>query len=262
MSREVKVMPQAIKSITDRTVTGICAVFGNVDFGGDRILPGAFKKTLQERAGQVVHTWFHGIEGWERFATPPTAKIVAIREVGRDELGDAVLQKAPAAMGGLEITRAYLNTDRGNEVLEALKAEVPLQMSFGYDVIKVGYPEGIEQLSVDHWRDLLEVKLYETTDCIFGMNDATVGSKAMDLTEQMEVLATRFAALMKKLRRGMSERERAELSKLKALILEADNLVSKELTENSRAEARSNALVVSLTDISEELTHLESFLEG
>lgn len=262
MSRETKVLPQSIKSIEGRTVTGICAVFGNVDYSGDRIMPGAFAKTINERMGQFVHLWHHGLNGWEHFATPPIATIDLIREVARNELGEEVLKKAPDAMGGLEVTRTYYNSERASEVFEALEKKSPLQMSFGYDAIKVGYPQAGQELAPQHWRDLLELKLYDTTDCIYGDNDATVGSKAMDVNEQMEVLANRFAALMKKLRRGMSERERAEFQKLKALILEADKLVSNELTETSRAEARSNALMVSLTDISEELIHLESFLEG
>lgn len=258
--REVKVMPQAIKSIVGRTVTGICAVFGNVDLGGDRIMPGAFTKTLQEGKHRFRHLWHHGLEGWEYFVTPPIAAVNSIQEVGREALPDSVLQKAATATGGLEVTRTYLETERGNEVLAALQAGIPLEMSFGYDTLRVGYPEGAQQITKDHWRDLYELKLYDTTDCNYGMNEATVGSKTVELNEQMEVLSNRLGALLKKLRRGMSERERAELAKIKALVLEADKLVGQELAESSRAETRREALVVSLTDLSEGLTDLETFL--
>lgn len=260
MGRETKAVPQEIKAIEGRTVTGICAVFGIVDDGGDRILPGAFTKTLQEGGSRFRHLWHHGLQDWEYFVTPPTAHIDALREVSRDELGDAVLAKAPNATGGLEVKRTYLNTERGNEVLAALQAGIPLEMSFGYDPIKIKYPENHELIAPHHWRDLLELKLYDTTDCNYGMNAATSAVKSADVAEQLALVETRLKPLLNKMRRGMSERDRAELMKLKTLLIEADELIGEELKEGSRAETRASDLLVSLTDLNSQLAELETFL--
>ena len=44
-----------VKNLTDQgTFEGDLAVYSNVDYGGDAILPGAFKKTLSENQGKVA----------------------------------------------------------------------------------------------------------------------------------------------------------------------------------------------------------------
>ena len=42
-----------VQVVEDRVVTGFAAVVGNVDDGGDVLLPGAFAKTLAERASRL-----------------------------------------------------------------------------------------------------------------------------------------------------------------------------------------------------------------
>jgi HK97 family phage prohead protease len=41
------------------TVTGYFSVFGNVDSDGDMIMPGAFKRTLQNNYKRIKHLAFH-----------------------------------------------------------------------------------------------------------------------------------------------------------------------------------------------------------
>lgn len=164
---EYKSLPNAIKAVDDRTVVGIASVFGNVDSYGDVIWPGAYSKTLQERGGKLKHFWSHL---WD---TPPIAKVIGAREVGREELPQAVLDMAPNALGGLEVTREYLDTDRANEVLTGIKAGTITEMSIGYDAIKFDF----EERENERVRNLREVKLYETSDVVWGANDATTTSK-------------------------------------------------------------------------------------
>ena len=83
--RELKATPLYIKSIKGREVTGIFAVMGNLDDYTDRGWPGMFTKTFQERMGKIFHLWQHD------FSCPPIAIIKSLREVGRDELPEAVL---------------------------------------------------------------------------------------------------------------------------------------------------------------------------
>ncbi|OLE52108.1 MAG: hypothetical protein AUG51_19315 [Acidobacteria bacterium 13_1_20CM_3_53_8] len=184
--REFKsTLPGSVKGIDGRIVTGICAVFGNVDYVRDRIKTGAFKKTIKEAGRMAKHLWNHS--GFE----PPIAVIRTLQEVGRDGLPDEVLKYAPDAMGGLEVAREYLNTPRADEVLEGISKGAINQMSFGYDTVKIAYTE--EGEGVPPVRELLELKLYDTSDVNWGCNDATVGSKTSLQGQPLEAVLQQLA---------------------------------------------------------------------
>lgn len=165
---EYKSIPTAIKSIDGRAVVGIFAVHGNIDSYGDISHPGSFAKTIAERGARVKYLWNHDMLG-----SVPTAAIKGLREITRDELPSSVIQAAPDATGGVEVTREYLDTPKGNEILHAIKAGAIDEMSYGYDPLTFSFSE-IDQKQV---RNLHEVKLWEVSDVIFGANPATVGSK-------------------------------------------------------------------------------------
>lgn len=171
---QIKSTNHFLKTINGREVNGIFAVHGNVDDGQDRSWPGSFAKTIQERNDRIRFLWQHDM------SAPPIAKVVAIREVGRNELPDAVLVKAPEAMGGVEVTREYLDTPRGNEVLEGIKTGAITEMSYAYDAVKYDFEEDPNARSEwDRIRNLREVRLYEVSDVLWGMNPATQGSKSV-----------------------------------------------------------------------------------
>lgn len=151
-----------------RVRKGICAVFGNVDAWGDRIINGAFAKTISEGRDRVKHLWNHS------FSEVPIAKITELKEVGREDLPAEILEFAPDATGGLLVAREYLNSEKANSVLEALDAGVITEMSFAYDVIQAG--EIIE--NEVRIRELKELKLMDTSDVIWGMNPATLAAGA------------------------------------------------------------------------------------
>jgi HK97 family phage prohead protease len=171
MQREFKNLPYfEIKADGEpgRIRVGVCAVFGNIDSYGDRILPGAFTKTIKEGKARVKHLWNHD------FSEPPTAVVLELKEVGRDELPQAVLDFAPEATGGLVVTREYLDTEMGEEVLKGIDAGAITEMSFGFDVISYELvTEG--EMTV---RNLKELRLYDTSDVLWGMNGATVSTGA------------------------------------------------------------------------------------
>lgn len=169
-----KSVPQHIKEISGRSVTGVFSVMGNLDSYNDRIWPGAFLTTFSQRGSKALFLWQHS------FDQPPIAKITNLREIGRDELPPAVLEAAPDATGGAEVTREYLDTPRGNEVLALLKSEVPLQMSFGYDAVRYDYEEDPNaKYEWEKIRNLRELRLWEVSDVLWGANEATVAAKAM-----------------------------------------------------------------------------------
>lgn len=173
-SAELKAAPHYVKSISGRTVVGIFSVMGNRDSYDDIIYNGSFLKTIRERGSKILHLWQHDTD------EPPIARIEALREIGRAELPQAVQLAYPDATGGCEVTRTYLDTPRANEVFTNLKAEVPLQMSFMFEMVKW---ESIED-DESNWgytRHIRELRLWETSDVNWGANPATIASKRAGL---------------------------------------------------------------------------------
>lgn len=159
----------------ERTVTGIPSVFGIADQGGDLIPNGAYKKTISERASKIKWLWYHNI-----FDTaPPIAKILDIREVGRDELPEKITSEFPNATGGLRVTRKYLDTPRADEIFTGIVEGVIDEMSVGIDVLQSEYPEDYYENSRQVNRIIKEVKLYEISDLLWGMNQATTNAKGI-----------------------------------------------------------------------------------
>jgi HK97 family phage prohead protease len=70
MDRDYKSLPFTnIKAESSgRTRAGIASVFGNVDAVGDRVMPGAFAKTIAEGAKRCKHLWNHS------YQHPPIAR--------------------------------------------------------------------------------------------------------------------------------------------------------------------------------------------
>lgn len=169
-SAELKAAPHYVKAINGRTVTGIFSVFGNRDSYDDIIYAGSFLKTIRERGSKILHLWQHDTD------EPPIARVESLREIGRAELPQSVQLEYPDATGGCEVTRTYLETPRANEVFTNLKAEVPLQMSFMFEMVKW---ESIED-DESNWgytRHIRELRLWETSDVNWGANPATIASK-------------------------------------------------------------------------------------
>lgn len=163
-----------------RVRVGICAVTGNIDAVGDRIMPGAFTRTLDGGAKRARFLWNHS------YQHPPIAAIKELREVTRDELPAEVLAKAPNATGGLLVKREYFKTDLSDWVLEAVDADAVNEMSFAYSVVKSsrvtepidGNPDETQEIN-----NLEELKLMDCSDVLWGCNSATVaaGAKNLDL---------------------------------------------------------------------------------
>lgn len=168
---EYKTTPIEVKQIEGRTVTGFPAIFGNVDAGYDRVWKGAFKKTLAERGERIRHLWMHDA------SQPPTAAVRDIQEVGKADLPDDLKRKYPEATGGLMLVREYLNTPRADEILAGIQAGAINEMSFGYDPVKYDF-EPADGKSDWQVRNLRELRLWDTSDVNWGMNEATVASKS------------------------------------------------------------------------------------
>jgi len=139
---------------------GMLAVYGNVDLGGDAIVPGAFTRTLQNHGNQVPLLWQHKPD---------------------DPIGTLQLSDTPtglAAKGQLELD---LPTARVAYTL--LKAKVIKGLSIGYDTITDSIDDGV--------RYLKELRLWEGSLVTFPMNEqATVSAvKTISAEDDREILA-------------------------------------------------------------------------
>lgn len=225
---EYKAIQLETKEIAEdgRTVTGFAAVIGNVDSGGDRIHKGAFRKTLKENGKRVKHLWQHDP------SQPPIATIRSLKEVGAEELPESIRGEYPEAKGGLLVAREYLDTPRGNEILAGIRSGAIGEMSFAYDALKFDFEEVDTEDGRMMVRNLKEVRLWETSDVVWGMNPATVASKTLDfkLAQLDEILTSLKAG------RVLSARN---LSRLKdALAVLNDILLAAEPPEDEAEKAR------------------------
>jgi uncharacterized protein len=188
MKHETKRVPFFPIKVDDALgqVTAVVSVIGNLDDGGDVILPGAFTKTIKER-GTPPNMKMRVLD---QHQTDSILRVIGrpleVREVGRDELPEALLADYPDAQGGLLTTTQFLmDTPEGKGAFIRIRDGAVDEYSIGYDPLNVRYEDrnvGGRKLRV---RLLPEIKLYEYSPVIWGMNSATstVGVKAMGSSE-------------------------------------------------------------------------------
>lgn len=137
----------------------LVAVFGNVDTYGDRIIKGAFERTLEED-GLPPIVWSHD---WR---TPPVGATLKATETddGLVIAGQLFVDRVPLA----DHVYAAMSTKGGD-------GKPPLrQFSFGYDVRGYSVHESEDP---NAWngevRDLTDLKLLEVGPCLIGVNPST-----------------------------------------------------------------------------------------
>lgn len=185
MPIEYKASPAFTMGIEGRTVTGICAVHGNIDDGGDRTYPGVFGDFTVNGRSRARFLWQHDS------SQPPTAAINDLFEVARIDLPPAVLKYAPQATGGTAVKRTYLETPRGNEVLAALSADALTEMSYAYEAKDWKFTtEGDRSV-----RELYQAEIYDLSDVNWGMNPATSADGAKGLDWKVYPFATHSDAV-------------------------------------------------------------------
>jgi HK97 family phage prohead protease len=133
----------------DGSFTGIGAVYNNVDLGGDKILPGAFTRTLA--AGkQLPLLWQHN----------PSDPIGTVKVTDTSQ--------------GLQVEGQLLLSDpTAQKAYSFLKAGIIKGLSIGYETVKSAF--------VGDVRELTELKLWEISCVTFPMNEGALvtGIKAM-----------------------------------------------------------------------------------
>lgn len=221
---ETKAMPILSKEIgEDRVVKSLFAVMGHIDSYGDRIQPGAFSKTLGENLDRVRVLWQH--EYW----TPPVGVPLVLKEIGRDEMPDMVLERFPDATGALYGEVRYLDTPRGSEILSGIRAGAVKENSIGFDTIK-GDDEEIDRLRV---RNLRELRLWDLSPVNWGAQPA-----ALNLNVKHFTGLDRFAAVFPKEQCQLLN----DLVELTERALEPEFLQAERVLSDSRLAQAESAL--------------------
>jgi hypothetical protein len=136
-------VPLEIKALNDRELEGHGSVFGNVDLGGDIVMPGAFKRSLaaHRKAGTMPQMfWMH----------QPDQVPGAWREMSEDTTGLALKgELAPTQLGNEMRTLAQMKAVRG--------------LSIGYQIKDADYDD-------DGNRLLKEIDLWEVSLVSLAMN--------------------------------------------------------------------------------------------
>jgi hypothetical protein len=144
-------------------VMGYASIFGNIDQGGDRVMPGAFAKSINS-GRKVRMLWQHNthevIGGWD-----------TLRE---DKKGLWV-------EGSIN-----MDVQRGREAHSLMKADQIEGLSIGYRI-----PNGGATKAADGATDLNEIDLRETSIVTMPMNELATGlAKAQvemeDLTDRLK----------------------------------------------------------------------------
>ena len=153
-------------------VRAIVSVMGNIDHHMEVIVNGAFTKTITERWQKIRildnHNWFS--------AQDAIAKLLAIREVGKNELPQQLLDKYPDATGGLYIECQFLMdnpTDKSYQIYKRIKAGLIDEYSIGFQIVKSDWREINTDGGKRDVRFITEIKLFEVSPVIFAANDAT-----------------------------------------------------------------------------------------
>jgi HK97 family phage prohead protease len=132
----------------------LVAVFGNVDRGGEKILPGAFTKSLAAWAqrGRPIPVIFS--HDWGNL----DAHIGEVREA--KELPDGLYVKGQLEMDEPFAARVWKKMARGTLA----------EFSFAYDVVDATLVKGADGAYVN---ELRELELLEVGPCLVGMNPET-----------------------------------------------------------------------------------------
>lgn len=153
-----------IKALGDREFEGHGSIFGNVDLGGDVVLPGAFKRTLAQhkRSGSLPQMF------WMHRPDQVPGKWVEMHEDDR----------------GLRVRGMLADTPLGNEMRTLLKMNAVRGLSIGYRTMDSDWDD-------DGNRLLKEVDLWEVSIVSLAMNPiAQVSSAKSRLSASGEYVPT------------------------------------------------------------------------
>lgn len=180
---EVKAVEDS-DGVSHAVFEGYAATFGNYDLVGDRILPGAFKKSVRQRLPLL----------WQHSFDRPIGRVTKMQEDDR----------------GLFITgRINMGTEKGRDAYALLKGGDLDSMSIGFVI-----PEGGFKRRRDGGRDISECKVIEVSIVTLPANPK---AKVTDVKSGDIDMATAAIALASSTGMSIADAEIMVKSGLKAL---------------------------------------------
>lgn len=175
---ETKTVDMNVLALDTKTgiADAVVNVFGIVDLGRDRILNGAFKMTISERAGKIRVLDSHRMDTVRAIIGKP----LEIKELNRAGLPQEIRDKFPEATGGLFTkTQFAIDTEDGDEIFKRIASGIANEWSIGFDLLQSeNVSEVIDEEEVII-RNIQEVRLWEYSVVTFGMNQATQTVRSM-----------------------------------------------------------------------------------
>lgn len=173
MKREIKSLTATVSAGDEGIIEAVVSVFGNLDSYNERVMPGAFTKSIATSlpTGVLAHDWEN-----------PVATTLYVEELSA---GDPRLPEAIKGNGGLFIRGQFFEDIPSSwETYLKIKRGLFREFSIGYEVVLDGYKDGV--------RELHEVKLHEWSPVLVGANPATslLAVKSADYTDRIELLET------------------------------------------------------------------------
>jgi uncharacterized protein len=163
------------------TITGYFSIFGNVDSDGDMIMPGAFKRTLQNNYNRHKHLIDH---------IASTKNVLA-----GTRKGNLILKEDSV---GLYFESKIAPTTSGKDVLIQYERGDIDEHSIGYEVKK--------QQKASSYNELIELKLWEGSTVVWGANELA-GVTGMKSMNKPELVKTQMDNLLKDIRTGAIDSE-------------------------------------------------------
>jgi len=182
---QTKTRDLAVKDVDEKrgTIVLVPTVFGVVDDGKDRAMPGSWLKTLRERLPKMRMGYQHDVKY-------PLGYFLHGTEIGRDALPDDVKAEYPEATGGVEMIGQVrpMHDEENVRRLAHIASGNVVGSSYMYDVVK----SARTKVNDTYVRDLLEQKVIEVGPVTFGMNEA---ARVDAVKELMKYLAGSFEEL-------------------------------------------------------------------
>lgn len=160
------------------TVTGYFSIFGNVDSDGDMIMPGAFKRTLNNNYKRVKHLNQH--RSWEPLSSTKSGNLV-VKEDHK----------------GLYFESKISQTSYGKDVIQLYQDGVIDEQSIGYEVVDGEPKKG--------YKELWELKLWEGSSVTWGANELTAGATIKSLTKEQAF--EKMNGILKAIKNGRYEQD-------------------------------------------------------
>lgn len=240
--------------VTDEgVIEAIVSVFGNIDSYNERVMYGAFAKSIARKwpTGVLAHDWDN-----------PVSTTLHIEELAP---GDSRLPEDIKANGGLLIRgEFYPEIPSSWETYLKVKRKLFREFSIGYNVVKDGFKDGV--------RELYELELHEWSPVLVGANPATslLAVKSAGYTDRVELLETEIRDFLNytearhemrtKAGRVLSGRNVTALTQLAASLAKARKDILRILNEATpEPKTEKTAVNETATKLAIARTLLESF---